>query len=74
MHRVRTTDLAETGMTITQTELEWYLWGAASGIGDGTSLQQALAEWQRSSEALREFMGALFEALDESVTEGNTIR
>jgi type I restriction enzyme M protein len=30
MHRVRTTDLAETGMTITQTELESYLWGAAT--------------------------------------------
>jgi type I restriction enzyme M protein len=30
MHRVRTTDLAETGVTITQTELESYLWGAAT--------------------------------------------
>ena len=39
--------------------------GSANGSGDETSLQQALAEWQESSAALRESMNGLFEVLEE---------
>ena len=38
--------------------------GSANGSEDGASLQQALAEWQESSQALRESMNDLFKTLE----------
>jgi type I restriction enzyme M protein len=50
--------------------------GSAKGNGsrDGASLQQALAEWQRSSEELRESMRGLFAVLDQHVTDTEKTR
>lgn len=39
------------------------------GRADGASLQRALAEWQRSSEALRESINSLFEVFDRHATD-----
>ena len=39
--------------------------GGANGSGDEANLEQALAEWQESSAALRESMSSLFEVLEE---------
>ncbi len=48
--------------------------GNASRNGSGDDLRQAIVKWRTSSVALRESMSELFEVLDESVTEGKTIR
>ena len=44
------------------------------GSGGGASLRQALAEWQRSSGALRESMRELFEVLDQRETDAEKTR
>jgi len=44
---------------------------SSNGSGDGTSLRQAIAEWQRSSEALRDSMDELFEVLEDARVSGD---
>ncbi len=44
--------------------------GSANGSGDRASVQQAIAEWQKSSTALRESMNRLFEVLDDARAMG----
>ncbi len=43
--------------------------GANGNRGNGAGLQEAIAEWQRSSSSLRESMCELFETLDRHATD-----